>query len=131
MHNTVRVSAVDGTSLDRGALIEEGLITNDCPYPTGTLGCALSHISLWKLAASENKTVTIFEDDVRASFRFIEESAGILSQAPPNWDMIQWGYIFDPSFVWLDFGFSKAKLEFYDRRYIKRTASFQLGKFSR
>ncbi|TPJ35329.1 glycosyltransferase family 25 protein [Mesorhizobium sp. B2-6-5] len=131
MHNTVRVSAVDGTSLDRAALVEEGLITSDCPYPPGTLGCALSHINLWKLSASENKTITIFEDDVRSSFRFMEESADILSQAPADWDMIQWGWIFDPSFIWLDFGFSKAKLDFYDRRYTNRTALFQSEKFAR
>lgn len=131
LHNTVRVSAVDGTSLDREALIKEGLITSDCPYPPGTLGCALSHINLWKLSASENKTMTIFEDDVRSSFRFMEESANILSQAPADWDIIQWGWIFDPSFVWLDFGFTKAKLDFYDRRYTNRTALFQSEKFSR
>ncbi|TPJ75281.1 glycosyltransferase [Mesorhizobium sp. B2-5-13] len=131
MHNTVRVSAVDGTSLDRAALVEEGLITSDCPYPPGTLGCALSHINLWKLSASENKTITVFEDDVRSSFRFMEESADILSQAPADWDMIQWGWIFDPSFIWLDFGFSKAKLDFYDRRYTNRTALFQSEKFAR
>lgn len=129
--NTVRVSAIDGTSLDRAALIAEGLITEDCPYPAGTLACALSHISLWKLSASENKTITIFEDDVRASFRFIEESATISSQAPADWDIIQWGWIFDPSFIWLDFGFSKAKLDFYDRRYTNRTALFQFEQFSR
>ncbi|WP_027056135.1 glycosyltransferase family 25 protein [Mesorhizobium erdmanii] len=130
-HNTVRVSAVDGTSLDREALIKEGLITSDCPYPPGTLGCALSHINLWKLSASENKTITIFEDDVRASFRFMEDSANIISQAPAGWDLIQWGYIFDPLFLWLDFGFSKAKLEFYDRRYKNKPALFQIERFSR
>ncbi|KAA3441965.1 hypothetical protein C7I87_32755 [Mesorhizobium sp. SARCC-RB16n] len=131
MHNTVRVSAVDGTSLDRGALIKEGLITSDCPYPPGTLGCALSHINLWKLSASENKAITIFEDDVRSSFRFMEESADILSQAPADWDLIQWGYIFDPLFLWLDFGFSKAKLEFYDCRHKNKPALFQAERFSR
>ncbi|QKC85269.1 glycosyltransferase family 25 protein [Mesorhizobium sp. NZP2077] len=131
MHNTVRVSAVDGTSLDREALIKEGLITSDCPYPPGTLGCALSHINLWKLSASENKAITIFEDDVRTSFRFTEESANIVSQAPADWDLIQWGYIFDPLFLWLDFGFSKAKLEFYDRRYMNKSTLFQAEKFSR
>ncbi|MDF3218597.1 MULTISPECIES: glycosyltransferase family 25 protein [Mesorhizobium] len=130
LHNTVRVSAVDGTSLDREALIKEGLITSDCPYPPGTLGCALSHISLWQLSASENKTITIFEDDIRSSFRFTEESTSIISQARADWDIIQWGYIFDPSFLWLDLGFSKAKMEFYDRQYTNRTALFQSDKFS-
>ncbi|TIV15960.1 MAG: glycosyltransferase family 25 protein, partial [Mesorhizobium sp.] len=96
-----------------------------------TLGCALSHIDLWKRAVSENRTITVFEDDVRASFRFIEESAEIMSRAPTGWDMIQWGYIIDPSFLWLDFGLSKAKLEFYDRRYTNRTALFQSDKFPR
>ncbi|RWB67974.1 glycosyltransferase family 25 protein [Mesorhizobium sp.] len=131
MHNTVRVSAVDGASLDRDALIEDGMITDDCPYPPGTLGCALSHINLWKRSVSENRTITVFEDDVRASYRFMEESADILSRAPAGWDLIQWGYIIDPSFIWLDFGLTNAKLEFYDRRYANRTALFQSEKFPR
>nr|WP_244662018.1 glycosyltransferase family 25 protein [Mesorhizobium huakuii] len=95
------------------------------------MGCALSHIGLWKLAVSENKTITIFEDDVRASFRFVEESANILSQAPESWDLIQWGYIYDPLFLWVNLGFSKAKLEFYDRRYNNKPTLFQAEKFSR
>ncbi|TPI25056.1 glycosyltransferase [Mesorhizobium sp. B3-1-6] len=128
--NTLRVSAADGASLDRNALIEEGLITSDCAYPAGTLGCALSHINLWKLAVSENKPITVFEDDVRASFRFLEESADLMARAPRDWDIIQWGYLFDPLFAWLDFGFSKAKLEFYDLRNRNGT-SFQAEKFSR
>ncbi|WFP65863.1 glycosyltransferase family 25 protein [Mesorhizobium sp. WSM4904] len=128
---TVRVSAVDGASLDRDELIKEGLITADCAYPPGTLGCALSHINLWKQSVSQNKIITIFEDDVRSSFQFVEEAATLMAQAPADWDIIQWGYIFDPSFIWLDLGFSKAKLEFYDRRYSKRTTSFQFEKFPR
>ncbi|TPL07075.1 glycosyltransferase [Mesorhizobium sp. B2-4-14] len=131
MHNTVRVSAFDGASLNRAALIKEGLITDDCAYSPGALGCALSHVSLWKLSISQNKPITIFEDDVRSSFRFVEESTSIMSQAPADWDMIQWGYVFNPLFLWLDFGFSKAKIEFYDRRYTNRTALFQSDKFSR
>ncbi|QPC91649.1 glycosyltransferase family 25 protein [Mesorhizobium sp. INR15] len=131
VHNTTRVSAVDGVSLDREALINEGLIADDCSYPAGALGCALSHINLWKLSVSENKTITIFEDDVRSSLRFMEESATILSQAPRDWDMILWGYIFDPLFLWLDLGFSKAKIDFYDRRYKNNAALFQSEKFSR
>ncbi|MBM2714229.1 glycosyltransferase family 25 protein [Mesorhizobium caraganae] len=131
VRNTLRVSAIDGASVDRGQLIKERLITEDCTYLPGSLGCALSHINLWKLAVSENKVITIFEDDVRSSFDFLTESARILSSAPADWDMIKWGFLFDPLFLWLDFSFSKAKLEFYDRRYSKQGPLFQSDKSSR
>ncbi|UCI19167.1 glycosyltransferase family 25 protein [Mesorhizobium sp. B2-1-8] len=131
VRNTLRVPAIDGASTDRSQLIKEGIITEDCAYLPGSLGCALSHINLWRLAVSENKVITIFEDDVRSSFDFLPESARILSNAPADWEMIKWGFLFDPLFLWLDFSFSKAKLEFYDRRYSKQGHLFQSDKSSR
>ena len=109
--------AVDGLTVDRNELIANGTITEDLPYWPGALGCALSHVGLWKKAISENRVVTIFEDDVICSYQFYEKSTELISRVPEDWDIIQWGYIFDPLFVWLDFGFTKAKLQFYDRRY--------------
>ncbi|MFB9983930.1 glycosyltransferase family 25 protein [Mesorhizobium kowhaii] len=132
--NTIRVSAVDGASLDRSALqalVDDGVIAEDCGYLPGALGCALSHINLWKLAVAEKRPITIFEDDVYSSFDFLEESNRILSMAPANWDMVKWGFNFDPLFLWLDFDFSKAKLEFYERKHKQVPAQFQSDNYSR
>ena len=132
--NAIRVSAVDGASLDRAALqalIDDGVIADDCAYLPGALGCALSHINLWKLAASEKRTVTIFEDDVYCSFDFVEQSNKMLSASPSDFGMIKWAFNFDPLFLWLDLDFSKAKLEFYDRRHKRNPAQFQNESYKR
>ena len=117
LRNVIRIPAVDGRLLEKEQLIKEGLMTPDCDYQIGALGCALSHVSLWKKAASENRTITVFEDDTVATLRFHEKAAILISTLPEDWDFIQWGYIFDPFFVWVDFGFSKANLRFYDQHF--------------
>jgi hypothetical protein len=49
---------------------------------------------------------------------------------PEQWDMVQWGANFHPLFMWLDFEFSKAKLEFYDRRFSGDAQKFQSTRYS-
>jgi GR25 family glycosyltransferase involved in LPS biosynthesis len=126
----LRVTAIDGTTVDKTQLVSDGTITDDLAYSPGSLGCALSHVNLWKKAVSENRIVTIFEDDVICSLYFREESARILSKFANHWDVIQWGANFYPLFSWLDFGFSKAKLEFYDRHFSEDPVKFQSAKYS-
>ena len=129
--NFLRVTAVDGLRVDKNELIEDGVITDDLPYFPGTLGCALSHVGLWRKAATQNRIVTIFEDDVLSSYKFLEESAKIIAELPRDWDLIQWGYNYYPSFLWLDCGIAKAKLESYDCRLLgENVTKFQTEKFS-
>ena len=112
--DVVRFPGVDGRLLDREKLAKDGVMAPDCDYKLGAIGCALSHVSLWRTAVDENRIITVFEDDAVATYRFEEKAAQIISTLPEDWDFIQWGYIFDPLFVWVDFGFSKANLQFYD-----------------
>jgi GR25 family glycosyltransferase involved in LPS biosynthesis len=49
-------------------LITEGLFIEDLPYGSGSLGCSLSHIRLWKEAVVSGKLITIFEYDVIFAF---------------------------------------------------------------
>jgi len=125
LDNVLRIRAVDGASIDKNLLMQEGTITEDLPYSPGSLGCSLSHVNLWKKAVSENRIVTIFEDDVICADRFQEESTELLSRLRDDWDIVQWGYDFGPKFAWLDFGFAKAKLEFYDRSFSEDRSRFQ------
>ena len=115
--DVVRFPAIDGRLLDKEKLVKDGVMASECGYMPGAIGCALSHASLWRRAVEENKIITVFEDDVVATYRFQEKAAQIMSTLPEDWDFIQWGYIFDPLFIWADFGFSKATLSFYDRRF--------------
>jgi GR25 family glycosyltransferase involved in LPS biosynthesis len=88
-------------------------------------------VNLWKKAVSENRIVTIFEDDVICADRFQEESIELLSRLGDDWDIVHWGYNFWPLFVWLDFGFAKAKLQFYDRSFSEDRSRFQSASLPR
>ncbi|WP_456734380.1 glycosyltransferase [Bradyrhizobium sp. USDA 3364] len=113
--NFERISAIEGTKLDRLQLEKQGLIAPGLDYGAGALGCALSHIQLWQKAASQEHPVTIFEDDALSHPAFDEHRAAVLAQLPADWDIILWGYVYDPLFLWVDLGFSAAELRFYDR----------------
>jgi glycosyl transferase family 25 len=87
----VRVSATDGATVDRAALVSSGYINRDLPYSDGTLGCAMSHVKLWEMAASQDRSLTIIEDDIVVSLHFEARAREILAAVPADWDFIQWG----------------------------------------
>jgi GR25 family glycosyltransferase involved in LPS biosynthesis len=116
LREVVRISATDGATVNREALASSGYINRDLPYSDGTLGCAVSHIKLWEMAASQDRSLTIFEDDIVVSLHFEERAREILAAVPADWDFIQWGLIFNPLFVWVNLGVSKARLEPYGTR---------------
>ena len=61
----LRFSAVDGRTLDLAALARAGLVAPDIldTYSLGAVGCAMSHIALWKRAVAHGQALTIAEDD--------------------------------------------------------------------
>jgi GR25 family glycosyltransferase involved in LPS biosynthesis len=91
----VRVSAVDGASLDRKALSDLGIISADLGYDDPNLGCALSHIRLWRKSVSDNRVVTIAEDDAVFAPNFHVAHDLILKGLPADWGLILWGWNFD------------------------------------
>ena len=109
----VRVSAVDGAKVDREALVRAGVINSDLQYGPGALGCALSHMQLWDLAAAQDSAVTIFEDDTIISKSFEKHSQNISANIPSDWDFVQWGYTINPLFAWVDLFASRVRLEGY------------------
>jgi GR25 family glycosyltransferase involved in LPS biosynthesis/glycosyltransferase involved in cell wall biosynthesis len=119
-----RFAAIDGKRADRDRLVAEGVILPDLDYRPGTLGCALSHVALWRRAAEADAPVTIFEDDACCAANFRPAAARILAELPPDWDIVQWGFIYDVSFLWLDYGFAKAELRPYDDAYRGDRAAF-------
>jgi GR25 family glycosyltransferase involved in LPS biosynthesis len=125
-----RESAVDGAIVDKNQLLKAGLIAEGVPYSTGALGCAISHINLWRKAVEQSRIITIFEDDVACSLHFADETARLLSNLPEDWDLIKWGSILYRSFSWVDFVFSKAKLEFYGNGYGDDLTAFQRAHYS-
>lgn len=59
----VRVSACEGALLDRDECVAQGLFGEELTYSPGALGCAVSHIRLWKEASNRNQLRHIAEDD--------------------------------------------------------------------
>jgi glycosyl transferase family 25 len=109
----VRFSAVDGRATDRGALQQEGIIKADLTYNNGQLGCALSHIALWRLAVAENRVITVAEDDVILARDFARAHEAFVERLPADWSIVLWGWNFDRS-VWAEIpeGVAKSTLQF-------------------
>jgi glycosyl transferase, family 25 len=99
--DVIRFPGIDGVTLDKEKLIEERVITRDLRYSTGALGCAISHLTLWRMAAEESRVITVAEDDAVFSHCFASRSQAFLANLPADWDFIQWGWNFD-AFLWVD-----------------------------
>jgi GR25 family glycosyltransferase involved in LPS biosynthesis len=91
----LRFPAVDGTDLERGPLVDRGIITADLSYGDGALGCALSHLALWDLAIEQNQSLTVCEDDAIFNRGFEVAAESLIKALPVDWHMILWGWNFD------------------------------------
>jgi len=89
------ISAVDGASLDKHTIYDGKAFESGLDYTAGALGCALSHLSLWELAITDNKVLTIAEDDAVFRDDFHEKANDLISLLPKDWDIIFWGWNFD------------------------------------
>jgi GR25 family glycosyltransferase involved in LPS biosynthesis len=65
------------------------------PHTDGAIGCALSHLSLWRLATTTGETLTIAEDDAILRHDFEVASAVAMARAPRDWDIIVWAWNLD------------------------------------
>jgi GR25 family glycosyltransferase involved in LPS biosynthesis len=108
-----RFSAVDGREADRAALQREGIISHNLTYNNGQLGCALSHIALWRAAAAENRAITVVEDDAILAPNFALARDEFVARLPAECSIALWVWNFDRS-VWAEIpeGVAKAVLQF-------------------
>jgi GR25 family glycosyltransferase involved in LPS biosynthesis len=69
-----RISAVDGKTLQLTKGVSELFRRNDFKWKKSVMGCALSHIHIWKKLANESDDTRylILEDDVRFSYTVSE-----------------------------------------------------------
>src|SRR4029077_19869632 len=65
-----RFPAIEGLAVSKQAFVANGTFHADLDYTPGAIGCALSHISLWKRTVASGKPLTIFEDDAHCSKDF-------------------------------------------------------------
>lgn len=90
-----RFSAVDGTKLRLTNYIKHLFRNNDFNYRKGVVGCALSHIELWKtLVNSKNDYMIILEDDIELVDNFKEKLnlTMIYLEQNPHIDVIMLGH---------------------------------------
>jgi GR25 family glycosyltransferase involved in LPS biosynthesis len=90
-----RFRAIEGAAQSRPDLQASGILNLDVPYTDGAVGCAMSHIALWKMAATENRNLTICEDDAVFNGEFTLRSEALLQQLDGKFDVILWGWNFD------------------------------------
>jgi GR25 family glycosyltransferase involved in LPS biosynthesis len=90
-----RFTAVDGAKADRAALAAAGTLAADLAYTPGAVGCALSHIALWREAAAGSAPLTICEDDAVLHSSFADVAPRLIGVLPADWDIVVWGWNFD------------------------------------
>jgi glycosyl transferase, family 25 len=95
LHTVERVAAIDGSTIDQQQLINTGTIAADLAYTPGALGCAVSHVMLWKMAAAGDEPITIVEDDAIFNSQFAALAKDMIATLPADWDLVLWGWNFD------------------------------------
>lgn len=90
-----RFPAIDGSTIDRQALIAAGTIAPGLKYTDGAIGCALSHLHFWEAAAASGEAITVCEDDAIFHHGFLEHAPRLLASLPEDWDLVMWGWNFD------------------------------------
>ncbi|MBZ9822798.1 glycosyltransferase family 25 protein [Mesorhizobium sp. CA4] len=126
LKNVERFAGADGRSLDRGRLVEENIISQDLEYTAGSLGCAVSHIALWKEAVQRDQPITIAEDDAIFSRHFEVEMHSLVASVKADWDFILWSASLR-CYAWLDAlpGGTGARLEFFSGEVMGNIQNFQ------
>jgi GR25 family glycosyltransferase involved in LPS biosynthesis len=94
-----RFPAVAGADADRAGLRASGVIAGDLNYTDGALGCALSHLRLWRDVAHATRALTVCEDDAVFAADFLTIANARLAALPQGWDIVLWGWNFDSSLV--------------------------------
>jgi GR25 family glycosyltransferase involved in LPS biosynthesis len=95
-----RFPGIDGTDIDRAALVSRGDIAGEIDYTDGMLGCTLSHFALRREVADGSRALTACEDDAVLAPGFIATANARLADPPDDWDIVLWGWNFDS---WLIF----------------------------
>lgn len=87
------VDAVVGASIDREALVRDGLLASKTePFSAGALGNALSHHALWRRAEEAPDPLFVCEDDACLRGDFVEKAEALLGQLSGAWDILFLGY---------------------------------------
>lgn len=97
--NATRVSAVDGRNLKMTSYIYNIFKHNDHNWKKSVMGCALSHIEIWKMLVndSEAQAYLILEDDVRFEKNWTDTWQKMEQEIPPDADIFYLGGVLPPN----------------------------------
>ena len=88
--------AINGSEVNLSKYIDKGYLTSDIKvHMAGSLGCLLSHVTLWDYCKTDNDCdiALIFEDDAIIYKNFNETLDSIsLQHLPKDWAIIKLGY---------------------------------------
>jgi GR25 family glycosyltransferase involved in LPS biosynthesis len=90
-----RARAVDGRALDRAELVRAGLLADPALYSDGALGCALSHLALWRACLASSAPMTICEDDAVFHPDFPAHLESLCRTSSDQFDLVLWGWNLD------------------------------------
>ncbi len=95
LFNIYYINAINGTALSKKQ-IEDNTTTFYSKFGIKkVIGCALSHIKIWKLLKNNNiKLAIILEDDAQLCSNFFNKLKYIITQLPPNFDIAYLGGLF-------------------------------------
>lgn len=126
MQNIRRFSGIDGKSVDRERLVKDKIIAPNLEYTAGALGCAVSHVKLWKEAVTRHKVMTVAEDDAIFNCQFTRHASSLLANVRADWDFILWSASLR-CYTWLDAlpGGAGARLEFFSGDVMTNIPDFQ------
>ncbi len=125
-----RLAAIDGRRLDRDASIRDGIITANNAYTLPALGCALSHVALWRQCAAGTRALTVCEDDAVLHRHFLAGQARVMATLPPDWDIVHWGWNLDwPMALELAPGIPPGFVKFADAAPQPDLGRFRSGRF--
>jgi GR25 family glycosyltransferase involved in LPS biosynthesis len=92
--------ACDGRNLCLTPELARLFKPNDFFWKKAVMGCALSHLKLWKMLVNDSKEIQsylILEDDVRLQAGWKEAWANVYSKLPVDWECIYLGGILPPN----------------------------------
>ena len=108
-----RFEAFDGKDIDLNNYNQFNINKNLLEKRRGWIGCALSHIELWKTCINNKKPMLIFEDDnvIKQEINFDKHLENIINNFPKDFDII---YLVTDNIV---------NYEFYNDLFVKATSN--------
>ena len=98
-HRVCVEKAVDGRALTLTPALEALFKPNDFLWKKAIMGCALSHLKVWKRLAEDNTigSMLVLEDDVLFKGDFLAGWPAAIRTVPADWDVLYLGGVLPPN----------------------------------